>query len=131
MIKASRQKQKETEMVQTRILYRKEDDKKNQPGDSSHATNTLGSCSEGTSYEYGCSSLPINMFSDILPSVALPHTRGICLLGSTGESWDLPLEAHQALVIEISSEKRDVPLKRDSMVPFLQSSKCQPDESLE
>ena len=89
-------------MVQTRSLYRKEDDKKNQPDDSSHATITLGIYSEGTSYEDGCSSLLINTFSDIMPSVAPPHTGGMCLLGSTGEAGDLPLEVHQALVTEIS-----------------------------
>ena len=105
-------------MVQIRSLYRKEDDKKNQPGDSSHATNTLGICSEGTSYENGCSNLLINTFSDIFPSIAPPHIGGICLRSSTGEVGDLPLEAHQALVIEISSEKWDVPLKRDSVGPF-------------
>ena len=42
-----------------------------------------------------------------------------------------PLETHQALVAEISSRKWEVPLKKDSMGPFLQSSKCQPAESLE
>ena len=118
-------------MVQTRSLYKKEVNKKNQPGDSSHASSTLGICSEGTSYEDGCSSLPINMLSDIPPSVVPSHTRGICLLSSTGEEGDLPLEAHQALVTKISSGKQDVPLKRDYVGPFLQSSKCQPNESLE
>ena len=86
-------------MVHTRSLYKKEDDKKNQPGDSLHATNTLGICSEGTSYEDGCSSLQINTFSDIMPLEVPPHTRGIFLLGSTGEVGDLPLEENQDLVI--------------------------------
>ena len=106
------------EMVHTKILYRKEDNKKNQPGDSSHATNTLGICSEGTSYEDRCSRLLINTFSDIPPSVAPPHLGGICLPGSIEEARDLPLEAHQALVTKISSGKQDVPLKRIMWVLF-------------
>ena len=119
------------EMAQTRSLCKNEEDTKNQPGDSSYATNILEICSKGTSYEDGCSSLQINMFSDIPPSVAPPHTRVIFLLGSTGEERDFPLESHQALVAEISSRKRKVPLKKDYVGPFLQYSKCQPDESLE
>ena len=98
MIKDSKKNQKEMEMVQTRSLYKKEDDKKNQPGDSPHATNTLGIGSEGTSYEYRCISHQINTFFDIPPSVAPPHIGGICLLGSTRKAGDFPLETHQALV---------------------------------
>ena len=60
-----------------------------------------------------------------------PHTRGICLLDSTGEAGDLPLEAHQALITEILSRKQDVPLKKYYVGPLLQSSKCHPNESLE
>ena len=60
-----------------------------------------------------------------------PHIEGVCLLGSTGEAEDLPLEAHQALVTKISGGERDIPLKRDSMGPRSQSSKCQPEDSLE
>ena len=101
MIKASKQKQKETEMAQTRSLCKKEEDKKNQLGDSSYATNILEIYSKGTSYEDGCSSLRINTFSDILPSVEPPHTGGICLLSSTRKAGDFPLETHQALVAEI------------------------------
>ena len=71
MIKASKQKQKETEVVQARNLYENED---------------------------GCKSLQINTFSDTPPSGTSPHMEGVCLLGSTGEAEDLPLEAHQALV---------------------------------
>ena len=84
-----------------------------------------------SSYEDGCSSLEINTFSDTSPLEAPPHTRGICLLGSTGEVEDPPLEAHQALVTKILNEKWDVPLKKDFVGPHLQSSKCQPNESLE
>ena len=54
----------------------------------------------------------------------------MCLLSSTGEAGDLPLEAHQALVTEILSGKRDVPLKKDFVGPLVNSSKYQPDESL-
>ena len=43
-------------------------------------------------------------------------------------SRDLPLEAHQALVMEILSGKRDVPSKKYSVGPLLQYSKGQPDE---
>ena len=131
MIKASKKNQKETKMAQTRILCKKEEDKKNQLGDSSYDTNILEIRSKGTSYEDGCSSLRINTFSDIPPSVAPPHTGGICLLGSTGEVGDFPLEAYQALVSKILSISWEVPLNKDSVGPFLQSSKCQPDESLE
>ena len=81
--------------------------------------------------EDGCSSLQINAFFDTLPSGTLPHTEGVCLLDSTGEAEDLPLEAHQALVTEISRGERDIPLERDSVGPRLQSSKCQPEDSLE
>ena len=80
---------------------------------------TLGICSEGTSYEYGCISLQINTFSDIPPSVAPPHTGGICLLSSTREVGDFPLESYQALVAEISSINWEVPLKKDFVGPFL------------
>ena len=57
--------------------------------------------------------------------------EGVFLLGPTGEVEDLPLEAHQALVIEISGGERDIPLERDFVGPHLQSSKCQPEDSLE
>ena len=93
------------EMAQTRNLCKKEEDKKNQPSVSSYATNILEICSKGTSHEYGCISLQINTFVDISPLEAPPHTRGIRLLGSTGKEGDFPLETHQALVVEISSEK--------------------------
>ena len=73
----------------------------------------------------------MNTFSDIPPSEAPRHARGICLFGSIGEAGDPPLEAHQALVTEISSRKRDVPLKKDSVGPFLQYSKCQPGKYVE
>ena len=59
-----------------------------------------------------------------------PHIEGVCLLGSTGEAEDLPLKAHQALVTKISSRESDIPLEKDSVGPHLQSSKCQPDDSL-
>ena len=81
--------------------------------------------------EDGCSSLQINTFFDTLPSGTPPHTEGVCLLSSTGEAEDLPLEAHQTLVTEILGGERDIPLERDSMGPHLQYSKCQPDNSLE
>ena len=126
MVKASKQKQKETEMVQARNQYKKEDDG-NHPGDSSPATNTLGICNEVSSYEDRCSSLQMNMFSSIPPSEVSHHTRGIFLLGSTEEAGDLPLEAHLALVTEISSEKWDVPLKKVYVGPLVNSSKCHPD----
>ena len=71
------------------------------------------------------------MFFYILLLVAPPHIGGMFLLGSTGEAGDLPLEAHQALITEILSGKRDVPLKKYYVGPLLQSSKCHPDESLE
>ena len=131
MIKASKKKQKEMEMAQTRSLCKNEEDTKNQLGDSSYATSILEICSKGTSHEDGCSILQINTFFDILPSVAPPHIGGICLLSSTGKVGDFPLETHQALVTEISSRKRELPLKKYSVGPFLQSSKCHPDESLE
>ena len=81
-------------MVQTRNLYRKEDDEKKRPE-------------------------------------APPHIGGICLLGSVGEAEDLPLEVHQALVVEISSAKWDALLKKDFSDHLLQSSKYQLDKSLE
>ena len=104
MVKASKQKWKEMEVTQARSLYRNED---------------------------GCSSLQINTFFDTPPSRTPPHIEGVCLLGSTGEAEDLPLEAHQALVIEISSGERDIVFERDSVGPRLQSSKCHPKDSLE
>ena len=118
-------------MTQTRSLCKKEEDKKNQPGDSSYATNILEICSKGTSYEDGCRNLQINMFSDISPSEAPPHTGGICLLGSAGEAGDLPLEAHQALIAEILGEKGDVSLEKDFVGPLLQYFGYQSDKSLE
>ena len=81
--------------------------------------------------EDGCSSLQINTFSNTPPSGTPPHTEGVCLLGSTGEVEGLPLEVHQALVTEISARERDIPLEKYSMGPHLQSSKRQPDDSLE
>ena len=81
--------------------------------------------------EDGCSSLQINTFSDTPPSRMLPHMEGVCLLGSIGEAEDLPLEAHQALVIEISGGEMDALLEKDYVGPHLQSSKCQLDDSLE
>ena len=74
------------------------------------------------------------MFFNVLPSGISPHKGGICLLSSVEEKEDLPPEAHEeseALVAEILSEKRDVSLKKDSVGPLLQSSKYQPDKSLE
>ena len=47
MIKASKQNKKEMEMTQTRSLCKKEEDKKNQPGDSSYATSILEICIKG------------------------------------------------------------------------------------
>ena len=55
----------------------------------------------------------------------------MCLLRSTGETEDLPLKAHQALVIEISGGERDIPLEKDYVGPHLQYSKHHPDDSLE
>ena len=78
-----------------------------------------------------CSSLQINTFIDTLPLGTPPHMEGVCLLNSTGEAEDLPLEVHQALVTEISSGERDVPLEKYSMGPPLQYSKRHPDDSLE
>ena len=66
-------------------------------------------------------SLQINNFSDTPPSGMPPHTEGVCLLGSTREAEDLPIKAHQALVIEILGGERDIPLERDSVGPRLQS----------
>ena len=114
-------------MVQARKWYRKEDDGK-QLGDSSPATNTFGIYNEVSSYEDRCNSLQMNMFSDIPSSEAPHHTRGICLLGSTGEARDLPPEAHLALVTEILSRKWDVPLKKYYVGPLLKSSECQPNK---
>ena len=48
-----------------------------------------------------------------------PRMEGVCLLGSTGEVEDLPLEAHQALVTEISGGERDIPLEKYSVGPRL------------
>ena len=79
----------------------------------------------------GCSSPQINTFFDVPPSGVPPHTGGICLLCSVGETEDLPPEAHEALVAEILSEKRDVSLKKYSKVPLLQYSGYHPDKSLE
>ena len=49
MIKASKQKQKEGEMVQSKDLYGREDNKKKQPSNSSPATDTLRICDEVSS----------------------------------------------------------------------------------
>ena len=120
MIRASKQKQKEGEMVQSKNLYGRRDDKKKLPCNPSPATDTLGICDEVLSHGEGCSSPQINMFSDVSPSGVPPHTGGICLLGSVGEAEYLRLEAHQALVAEILGEKWDVSLKKYSMGPLLQ-----------
>ena len=105
LIKASKQKRKEREMVQFGNLYRKEDDKKKLPGDPSLAIDTSWVCDEGSRHRKGCNDPQINMFSDGPPSGVPPHKGGICLLGSAGEAEDLPLEAHQAFVAEISGKK--------------------------
>ena len=117
-------------MAQTRNLYRKEDDKKKLPGNTSLATNTSGVCDEVSSHRKGCSGPHMNTFSNVPPSGVPPHTGGICLLGSAGEAEDLPLEAHQDLVVEILSAKGDASLKKYYVYHLLQSSKYQPDESL-
>ena len=74
IIKGSKQKQKETEVVQARNLYKNGG---------------------------GCSSLQINTFSDTSFSGTSPHPEEVCLLGSNREAKDLPLEAHQTFAIEI------------------------------
>ena len=120
--------------MQSRDFYGREDNKKKQLGNSSPATDSSGVCDEVSSHEEGCSSPYINTFFNVLPSGISPHIGGICLLGSIGEKEDLPLEEHEeseALVAKIWSEKREVPLKKYSVGPFLQYSKCQPDKSLE
>ena len=81
--------------------------------------------------EDGCSSLQINTFSDTPLSGTPPHPEEVCLLSSNGEAEDLPLEAYQTFAAEISDEERDIPLEKYSEGPCLQSSKCQPDDSLE
>ena len=119
MIKSSKKKQKEEEMAQTRSLYRKEDDKKKQLGNSSPATNTSGICDEASSHREGCNNPQINTFSNVLPSGVPPHIGGICLLGSIGEAEDLPLEAHQALIAKILGKKGNVSLNKYYVGPLL------------
>ena len=104
IIKASKQKQKETELAQAKNL-----------------------CKNGG----GCNSLQINTFFDTSFSRTPPHPEEVCLLGSKGEAEDLRLEAHQTFTAEISDEERDIPLEKNSEGPRLQSPKCQPDDSLE
>ena len=118
-------------MVQSRNWYEKEDDKEKLPCNPSPDTDTSGICDEVSSHGEGCNNPQINTFFDVLPSGVQPHIGGICLLGSVGEVEDLPLNAHQALVAEISGEKGDVSLKKDSVGPILQSSGYKPYKSLE
>ena len=131
MIKASKKKHKEGEMMQSRNLYVRGDDKKKLPCNPSPATATSRSFDEVLSHGEGCNNPQINMIFDVLPSGVPPHIGGICLLGSTAKAEDLPLEAHQALIAEILSAKGDSSLKKDYMDHLLQSSKYHPDESLE
>ena len=117
--------------MQSRNLCVSGDDKKKLPCNPSPATDTVGVCDEALSHEEGFNSPQINMFSDVPPSGVPPHTGEICLLGSTGEAEDIPLEAHQALIAEISSEKGDVSLKKYYVVPLLQYFGYKPEKSLE
>ena len=118
-------------MVQSRNQYIGRHDKRRLPCNPSPTTNTPEVCDEVLSHRKGCNSSQINTFSDVPPLGVPPHTWGICLPGSAGEAEDLPLEPHQALVVEISSAKGDASLKKDCVDHLLQYSKYHPDESLE
>ena len=89
MVKASKQKQKETEVVQAGNL-----------------------CKNGG----GCSHFQINTFYDISLPRTSPHQEEVCLLGSNGEVEDPPLEAHHTFVTGISGREREIPLEKNSMV---------------
>ena len=110
-------------MVQSRNLHVSGYNKKKQPGNPSPAIDMSGVCDTVSSHVEGCSIPQINTFFNVLPSGISLHIGGICILGSTGEKEDLPLETHQALVAEILGEGRYVSLKKYSMGPLLQSSK--------
>ena len=134
MIKSSRKKQKEGEMVKSRNLYRREDDKEKQSCNPSLFTDMSGICDEVLSHEEGCSSPQINIFFNVLPSGISPHEGGMCLLGLVEEKEVIHPEAceeGEALVAGILSERVDVSLENNSACPFLGSSKYQPDRSPE
>ena len=120
-------------MMQSRNLYRREDDKEKQSYNPSLFTDMSRICDEVLSHEGG-SSPQINTFFNFLPSGISPHKGGICLLGSVKEKEDVQAEAHEeseALVSEILSERMDVSLENDVVGPFIGSSKYQPDSSPE
>ena len=68
MIKASKKKQKEGEMVQSRNRYENEDDKEKLPCNPSPATDTLGICDKVSSHGEGYNNPQINSFFDVSPS---------------------------------------------------------------
>ena len=90
---------------------------------------TSGICDEVLSHEEGGNSPQINTFFNFLPSGISPDKGGICLLDSIKEKEDVHAESHEegeALVAEILSERMDVSLEKDSLGPFLGSSKYHP-----
>ena len=95
MIKSSKKKHKVKEMVHSRNLYGREDDKEKQSCNPSPFTDTSRICDGVLSHEEGCSSPQINTFFNVLPSRMSPHKGGIFLPCSIGEKEDLPPEAHE------------------------------------
>ena len=82
MIKTSKQKQKLEEMVPSRNLYGKEEDKEEWSCNPSPAIDTSRVCDEVLSHEEGCNSPQINNIFNFFPSGISPHKGGIFLLGS-------------------------------------------------